>query len=422
MNDPRSLGLDRRSLLRLAGWGCLTLALPPVFSSCAAPAPGGDLVASSVGRRPAAPLAASTLAPFGYRLADAAAPTGNLIMSGYSIAVVLAMIANGAAGPTAEEFTTLLGSPVAALNEEFNTLSQAVAAPGAKVAVTVANSLWSQRGFSWRQAFLDTLAAYYGAGVRQVDFTDTAAAVAAINAWAKDQTRGMIPEVLTPDQVSPDTRMALANAIHLKGSWARQFDPALTSPQPFTRSDGRTVSASMMTQDGTLPWLEADDWEATALPFEGGDWALVLALPDKGAGQSLAALTAKRGFEEVVTAPAASVRVQVPRWTAAGDFDLKAPLEALGLRLAFNPDAADFTGMTDAERLFLGFIIHKARIRVDETGAEAAAVTVGGMQATGMPTEPHVLRLDRTFCYALVHVPTKAVLFLGRVDDPTREG
>lgn len=395
------------------------MVLPPLTACAPAPA-GTDVLTSAVGRRPAAPLSGSGLAPFGYRLADAAAPSGNLIISGYSIAVVLAMIANGAAGATASEFEELLGAPLPDLNEEINTVSQAVTTPGQRVAVTVANALWSQQGFAWKQAFLDILAGYYGAGVRQVDFTNTAAAVAAINAWAKEQTRGMIPEVLTPDQVSPDTRMALANAIHLKGSWADQFDPELTSQQPFTTAAGRSVKAAMMTRDGTLPWLETDDWEATALPFEGGDWAMVLVLPRKKGQTSLAALTAAKGFEEVVNAPRGPVRVQVPRWQAASDLDLKGPLNALGLRQAFSPDRADFTRMTDQERLFLGFVIHKARIKVDETGAEAAAVTVGGMQATGMPTEQHVLRLDRTFCYALVHVPTRAVLFLGRVDDPTQ--
>lgn len=413
-----AFGLDRRSLLRLAGLAGLGMALAPVLAACSSSKENAVLT-SSVGRRPASPLTASTLSPFTARLADAVAPSGNLVLSGYSAAAVLGMIANGAGGRTAEEFAAVLGSPIEALNAELNAADQAMTAVGQPVAVTIANAFWTQQGYTFKQPFLDALAAWFGAGVHQVDFAQTAAAVDAVNSWAGEQTKGLIPEIVGPDQITPDLRMVLANAIHFKGSWADQFNPELTADEPFTTSAGTRVTVPMMRRDGRLPWLETPEWEAVALPFKGDRWAMVLALPRPDAPGTLTGLTATRTLEEVTTAAPAEVRLELPRWRTASDLDLKAPLQALGLNAAFDPGAADFSGMTDAETLFLGFILQKARIAVDETGAEAAAVTVGGMAATGMPVEQRLLRFDRTFWYALVHVPTRTSLFVGRVDDPT---
>lgn len=420
MTADGPLQLDRRTLLRMAGMAGLTVALTPLLSSCAGPKES-DVLTSSLARRPVAPLAGSSFGPFSARVADAVAPSGNLVLSGYSIAVVLAMIANGAVGRTREEFVDLLGGPISALNEEVNSVSQTITTAGQKVSVTVANAFWAQQGYAWKQAFLDILAGYYGAGVHQVDFARPDAVVAAINAWANDRTRGLIPEILTPDQITTDTRMALANAIHFKGSWAEQFDPAATTTQSFTTGSGRTVQVPMMSREARVPWLETDSWQAVSLPFEGDEWAMVLALPKAGVPTSMVSLTSVTGFDEVTSAEPVSVRLQVPRWKATADLDLKAPLQALGLTLAFDPGDADFTQMTEQERLFLGFVVHKARINVDETGAEAAAVTVGGMAATSLPVDQRLLILDRPFSYALVHVPSRTQLFLGRVDDPTKQ-
>lgn len=416
--DASGSRLDRRALLRLTGLAVLGVALPGTLSACAS-SKENAMLTSSVARRPATPLTASTLGPFTARLADAVAPTGNLVLSGYSAAAVLAMIANGAAGATAEEFTRVLGSPVEALNAELNAADQAMTVGGQPVAVTIANAFWAQQGYAFKQPFLDALAAWFGAGVHQLDFAQTATAVDAINSWADERTRGLIPDVVTPDQISPDLRMVLANAIHVKGSWADQFDPQRTVDEPFTTSSGTQVTAPMMRRDGRMPWLETPDWEAVALPFEGGAWAMVLALPRPDAPATLTSLTGDRPLEDVVAAAPVEVGLQVPRWRTASDLNLKAPLQALGLNAAFEPGVADFSGMTDAEALFLGFLLQKARIAVDETGAEAAAVTIGGMEATGMPAEQRLLRLDRTFWYSLVHVPTRTSLFVGRVDDPT---
>jgi serpin B len=92
----------------------------------------------------------------------------------------------------------------------------------------------------------------------------------------------------------------------------------------------------------------------------------------------------------------------------------------LAVRLAFDPNQADFSAMTTMERLSLGFVVHEALIEVNSGGIEAAAATAGGMVATGGLVDPKSLVLDRPFNYALMNVPTRTPLIVGRVADPTK--
>ena len=187
----------------------------------------------------------------------------------------------------------------------------------------------------------------------------------------------------------------------------------------FTTGSGARVDAQLMVGDQTRPWRDTRFWSGTMLPFAGGELAMALLLPKPDAPASLAALTAEEGFPELLGASSAPLRLAVPRWRARTKAQLREPLVALGLRRAFDA-GADFSAMTTTERLFVHFVAHEATITVDETGAEAAAVTVGGVGVESAPQPHRVLRLDRPFHWAILHTATGTPLFLGRVDDPTR--
>jgi serpin B len=88
---------------------------------------------------------------------------------------------------------------------------------------------------------------------------------------------------------------------------------------------------------------------------------------------------------------------------------------------AFSGDA-DFSGMTDEERLFISNVIHQANIDVDEAGTEAAAATAVVLRPVSAPAVDLALTVDRPFVFALRDTRTGAVLFLGRVTDPSLGG
>ena len=90
------------------------------------------------------------------------------------------------------------------------------------------------------------------------------------------------------------------------------------------------------------------------------------------------------------------------------------------MQAAFSQDKADFSGMTDAEKLYISAVLHKAFVAVDEEGTEAAAATAVVMKPTAIPVrqEPKVFRADHPFLFLIRHNATGDILFFGRVSNP----
>ncbi|OGN86833.1 MAG: hypothetical protein A2X23_02280 [Chloroflexi bacterium GWC2_73_18] len=381
-----------------------------------------------------ASAAATAVNAFGLDLyRRVARPGDNVVVSPASVAIALAMARAGARGETAAEMDAVLRSLGADEHADWvNALDQALAgrsgtfrdAGGQELDVTlrIANAPFAQRDMALLPAFLDALASRFGAGLRLVDYRrDAEAARRLINGWVSDQTEKRIPELLAPGVLSVDTRLTLVNAIYLKAPWLTPFGAEATTPGPFTRADGSRVDVPMMSLGASLSYAEGTGWRAVELPYVGGSLALTVIVPD-----DLAAFEAKLTPELLAAVTGAlgprSVQLALPRFGIDTAADLAEALAALGMPSAFDPARADFSGITAEARLFISNVIHQANIDVDEKGTEAAAATAVVMVGTGAPAEPVTLRVDRPFLFALRDLPTGAVLFLGRVADPSERG
>jgi serpin B len=406
--------------------------------------PGGAAgeARSLVARRPADPAlaaqAAAAVNAFGADLYTRLAGDGsaNLVCSPTSIALALAMTRAGAAGATAAEMDQVLhvadvGADPAALHLGMNSLTTELEARSgtfdvmgqpATVQLSIANSLWGQDGIAWVETFLDLLATQYGAGMRLVDYmADTEGARQAINAWVADETEDRIPELLGQGTITPDSRLTLVNAVYLKAPWLEPFPESQTTQTPFTTVAGSAVEVAMMRTRRSLPYASGDGWQAVDLPYAGGALSMLIVVPDQGAlGAVEGALEGGLLDQAAATLSSRDVIFGMPRFDLETKVELNDVLASLGMPSAFAPGSADFSGMTAEERLFVGMVIHQANITVDETGTEAAAATAVGMRATSAPSEPPIeLTLDRPFLYAVRDIATGAVLFLGRVSDPS---
>ena len=358
---------------------------------------------------------------------------GNVVCSPYSVAVALAMTRNGARGKTATEMDAVLHvGGLRELNEGLNSLTRLVESRAGTVkrldgtqgtiSLDVANSLWGQQGMRWKHAFLVDLARYFGTGMRQVDYiTRSGAARTLINTWTSDQTHGRVPEIIPPGVLDPDTRLVLVNAIYLMAAWEESFPSRDTTRQPFRRLDGSTVDVEMMSGRLMLAaYGTGPGWRAARLPYAGGDLAMTLVAPDTNLddleatldGPTLAAILE-------ATKPVGEMELKLPRWQFRLRAQLNADLQALGMPTAFGP-AADFSGMTTQDKLYIGAVLHQAFISVDEHGTEAAAATAVIMEASsaGGPP-PVVLNLDRPFLFLIHDVTSATPLFIGRVSDPS---
>jgi serpin B len=393
-----------------------------------------ELARSDVARVLADParaaLAADAINAFGLELyARIATEPGNLMISPASIAIALSMARAGARGTTADEMDRVLhdlGSD--GLADAINALDAALAArtgtfkdsggEDREVVLRIANALFPQRDMELETAFLEAMASRFGAGAWLVDYAaDPEAARLAINAWVADQTEHRIPSILNPGDVTENWRLALANAIYLKAAWQRPFIEDATAPASFELADGSTVSVPTMRTSGVVGYGTGDDWAAVELPYVGGGLAMLIVVPDRLS-------SFEPGFDAgVLDAIVASlegreVDLRLPRFDVESRADLAELLGALGMPTAFS-DGADFSGITTAEALRIASVVHQANMTVDEKGTEAAAATVVGFDTTGGRPEPVELRVDRPFLVLLRDVPTGAVVFVGRVADPS---
>lgn len=360
------------------------------------------------------------------------APTANLVFSPASIALALAMTSAGAKGDTLQEMHSVLHltegdashramNGLSALLESLNQTKDNAAEGGegvSQVQLNIANSLWGQQGLAFESAFLDLLAGEYGAGLETVDYkADPEGARALINAWVADQTKERIPQLLAQGTITPDSRLTLVNAIYLKANWMNAFLEGATADEPFTTATGETVKVPMMRRTDDYAYAEGDGWRAVEVPYVFGSLSLT-AMVGTGTDDDSLLTTGDEVFEALSSR---KVSLGMPRFDIETSTSLAQVLGALGMATAFT-DAADFSGMTTDERLSIGDVIHQANITTDEKGTEAAAATAVIMVATAAPveTDPVEFTIDRPFTFWLRERTTNAIVFMGRVTDPTQ--
>jgi serpin B len=377
-----------------------------------------------------AALAARAVNAFGFDLLRKAIPAGkNGVLSPTSVALALAMARAGARGQTATQMDAVLREVATDPHAGWlNALEQALASRSGtfkdsadkdtKVTLRIANAPFAQRDLAFVPAYLDALASRYGAGVRLVDYkTDPDAARAAVNAWVKDQTEQRIPELIAKGAVDNLTRLIVVNAIYLKAAWRTAFLESATAPASFVRLDGSTIDVPTMQETADLSYAAGLGWKAVELPYVGDSLAMTVIVPEDLA--KFEATLDGPGFEAIAAAlKPTSVRLSFPKFGLETLADLGNVLKALGMPDAFDPNRADFGGITTAEQLYISAVIHQANLDVDEQGTEASAATAVVLGTTAMPVDQVTLQVDHPFLFALRDTKTGAILFLGRVTEP----
>jgi serpin B len=355
---------------------------------------------------------------FGYRYYALLAEDDDrdIVFSPVSIASVMAMLHTGARGDTATQLADVFGFPAALTPRTYNTITQFLG-DLERATVRSANRLFPREGYAVEQAYVDDLAAYFGARVERVDFGDAEAAADQVNAWVSDRTRGLIPRLVSPDAIDEDTELLIGNALYLGAPWARPFDELNTRDEPFTLLDGETVDVpTMHAPRFHTRFAEGDGWQAVTLAYEEPALSMSVILPAEGRFGEIQ----DRFDAELVAAVDAAftegfVELSFPRWrSSASDTQL---LDHIG-ELGFDADGGtDFTGI-GADNPRLSAAVHAATIDVDEHGTIAAAATAG-LSAQGLPPPADAtITIDRPFLYLIRHDLTGTILFAGRVLDP----
>lgn len=331
-----------------------------------------------------------------------------------------------------------------------------------------ANALWAERSFPIEKPYVDAIAATYRTGgLFPVDFRgDANGSRLKINAWVSEQTRDRINDLLAPEHVTPDTSLVLTNAVYFKGEWSDPFDAKETQTDAvFTLADGKTTArTALMSKRGlgvarygafhadgstfTTPtrvpmgevdpksaYPDADGFQIVELPYKGGDLSMLVLLPRSADG--LAALERNVTADNLATwskeLTRRDVNVWLPKFKLDTGYDMVRTLKSLGVKRAFvNPvdreGGAQFDGISASrdprQRLYIGAVVHKAFVEVNEKGTEAAAATaismaVGTAMPRDVPFTPD-FRADHGFLFTIRDTAAGDLLFMGRFVRPAQ--
>jgi serpin B len=424
-------------------------AMPPphaaqaVSVSLPASAPRAPLSPPVAGPEPAPPLleelkglAASNNA-FGLELfASIHAQQGNISLSPLSLSTALTMTWAGARGETAGEMKRVLHldgttDEVLALNRRLLVGYQD---PGLKVTLRIENRLFGEKTYSFRQAYLDSMGPASGAPLEPLDFRhDAEASRLHINAWIAESTENRIKDLIPQGEVDGDTVLLLTNAIDFVGEWWLPFLKQNTRPAPFhvtaaESKDTPTMHLGISGHRAFVRFAATDGVKLLEMPYQGGALAMTLVLPEDIDGlKAVEARLSASTLDRWIAALAVNlVDVALPSFeiNAATPLSLGPTLAALGMPLAFDAGKADFSGIAAlrAPRLHLSRAFHKAFIKLDEKGTEAAAATALVAEGRSRRGKPKLeFHADHPFLFFLRDVRSGMILFMGRVQDPTKK-
>lgn len=355
---------------------------------------------------------------------------GNLVFSPASVTIALAMSWGGAKGETSEQMQKVLhfeGTP-AEVMDASGQMAAALQDPKRPIVFRIANRLFGEKTYSLETAYLEATKRAYGSTLELVDFKRAPdPSRLRINGWVEEQTKQRIKNLVPPPCIDDQTRLVLVNAIYFLGDWQDPFKKELTAPWPFRVTKREKKDVPTMHTTNSFGFVAKNGLKAVELPYQGGDLSMLVVLPDQieALGAVEKSLTPQKLDELVKSLQPTEVAVSLPKFeiNPSGALRLAHELKELGMSAPFDRHKADFTGIANPanadDRLFIGEVIHKAFIRVDEKGTEAAAATAVVMNLAGGFQLATEFSADHPFLFFIRDRATGLIIFMGRVADPS---
>lgn len=354
----------------------------------------------------------------------------NFVFSPYSISTCLSMVYIGARGDTETQMQKALHLNIDRKNigKASNALNQSLLPakeehPSYKL--NVANAIWVDPETFLLTDFRFAIEQQFKATLSKINFSVPSHAVKTINDWTSEQTEGKIPEILSENDISANTRLVLTNAVYFQGEWTSPFDPKTTQDWPFHPTPDLSLAVKMMHQTFTLPYYENNLLQLAAVPFigkstEGGSLAFVLLLPKSAENFSAMANELPDSFPQWLKQLSPQrIELKLPKFTVNTRIPLNDPLKEMGMEDAFDSNA-NFVGIDGMRDLFLNKVVHQAFFALDEKGVTATAATAASMSVTSMPdkTPPIKLIADHPFLFFIIDLKSQEMLFMGKVLQP----
>lgn len=337
---------------------------------------------------------------------------GNVFISPFSLQTALSMASAGAVDQTLDEINTAIGydgfsaSDVASF---YKTIVPALGNVDNTVDLAIANSLWAKSDYKIKDAYRNTLEKDFHASVRALG----ANSQKDINKWVNKSTKGMIKNL----GVNLDNAvMLLLNAIYFKGIWAHPFDTKDNRMDTFYDYSGKSSQVEFMNQTLSCKYYYGDVASSVSLPYGNGAYNMTIVIPtdEKSSIDDVLALLDEKLWDDMVHSKSyGKVELSMPKFETEYNLNLKNTLQYMGVSRAFT-DMAQFDEMTE-KSIKITEICQQAKIKLDEKGTEATAVThiVFGATSAGPGAEAFRFKVDTPFFYAISEVSTGTILFAG---------
>ena len=340
------------------------------------------------------------------------------ITSPLSVTYVMGMLNDGAAGKTEEEITNVLGfgdGNKAAINAYCQALIQQAPLADPSVTLQIANIVAANEDVVLEDAYKKNMNDYYEAEVASLDFSEPSS-LDYLNDWCNEKCQGMIPKII--DQLNPETKLVLMNAIYFKATWTEKFDEQDTKDETFTKADGTTATIPMMYRNALIQYGANDLFSSVCLPFGSGDkYRMYVLLPSEGKMvDDVVKVLTNDYWEKNRPSGSAIVDLKLPRFKTNSDIRLNELISQLGAPSMFDGEKADFAEISkNYKNLFVSLLKQKAAIEVSEEGTKASAVTVAMMESTAAPMDYKTVNFhaNRPFVYLIQEWDTRAIFFIG---------
>ena len=351
---------------------------------------------------------------------------GNVFLSPYSISTALAMTYGGAREETAKQMAetlhfSLVNNKIHSAFSDIQSQLNKIQLKG-DIQLNIANSLWPQEKYAFLEEYRALTRRYYGTEITPVDYErNPEGAQEAINVWVEEKTNNKIKDIISQTP-SPLTRLILVNAIYFKGNWDRKFRKSATQKMHFYLNETESIEVPMMKNKGGFNYGEDNRLQVLELPYAKKRVSMFVFLPRT--------INGLRGLERILTKDSLeawigsmsreSVEVYLPRFRMTAEFSLHEKLKSMGMIDAFDENRANFSGMDgNPNWLYIGAVLHKTFIEMNEKGTEAAAATgVELMLLGGWPPPPKIFQADHPFLFLIRDNSTGSILFMGRVSSP----
>ncbi|MGB3510171.1 MAG: serpin family protein [Microcoleaceae cyanobacterium] len=344
----------------------------------------------------------------------------NIFISPSSIAIALSMTYNGAEGKTKDAMAKTLnfqGMSLEEVNQANKQLGMLLDSLNPEVKLDIANSIWMKEGVSFKPDFIQSNQNFYDSKVSEVDF-DHPQAPTIINNWVNENTNGKIDKII--EQLEPDSVMVLLNAIYFKGNWEQKFSESDTKQQPFTMADGTQKQHPIMFQSSRCLYYEDENFQGVSLPYGEGRVSMYIFLPREEVGLEgfYQVLNEKNWENWMLEFDYYKVNLGLPKFTAEYELTLNDVLKSLGMEIAFDKRAADFSGMRPTPpELYIDEVKHKTFVEVNEEGTEAGATTSVTMGIRSVEISVDML-VNRPFFFAIRDNDSGSILFMGEITNP----